>query len=96
VIRTIRSTVARCVRRARLTCAVCLETDAEKLQNHVSETWAHVRIDACLSCGCYIKTIDSRRSGHAEPIVDELASLELDLWADELGLRKLKRNWLGF
>ncbi len=80
----------------RLTCAGCLESDAEKLQNHVSETWTHVRIDACLNCSSYIKTIDSRKSGHAEPIVDELASLELDLWADEQGLRKLKRNLLGF
>ena len=56
----------------------------------------HVRIDACLNCSGYIKMIDSRKSGHAEPIVDKLASLELDLWADEQGLRKLKRNLLGF
>ncbi len=80
----------------RLTCAACLETDPDKLEHHVSDSWPHVRIDACRSCDTYLKTIDHRAFGDVVESVDELASLELDLWADEHGLKKLQRNLLGF
>jgi formate dehydrogenase maturation protein FdhE len=31
----------------------------------------------------------------AVPLVDDIASVELDLWADVRGLRKIERNVLG-
>ena len=79
----------------RLTCPQCGETDADKLPVHTAESIDHVRIDECMTCGRYIKLIDMRIKGDCVPVVDELASLELDLWARERGLTKLRLNVLG-
>jgi formate dehydrogenase accessory protein FdhE len=79
----------------RLTCAHCGETDAERLRVHTAESVTHVRLDECRSCGRYLKCIDLRRRGDAVPLVEELATVELDLWATEQGLTKLHPNVLG-
>jgi len=79
----------------RLTCPHCGETEADKLPVHTAESIAHVRVDACTTCSRYIKTVDLRKNGNAVPIVDELAALELDIWAQEEGLTKLRPNVLG-
>ena len=52
-------------------------------------------LDCCDSCKTYIKTVDLTLNGHAEPIVDELASAPLDLWARDRGYAKLQKNLLG-
>ncbi len=80
----------------RLTCALCGETATEALAHHVSEDAPHVRVDECRSCGRYLKGIDLRTAGSAVPVVDEIATVELDLWASERGLRKGCPNLLGF
>ena len=79
----------------RLTCPHCGETEADKLPVHTAESIAHVRVDACTTCSRYIKTVDLRKNGNAVPVVDELAALELDIWAQEEGLTKLRPNVLG-
>ena len=79
----------------RLTCPHCGETDADKLPVHRAESIAHVRLDVCTTCSRYIKTVDLRKRGDAEPLVDELAAVELDIWAQEQGLTKLRANVLG-
>ncbi len=79
----------------RLTCALCGETAAEALYHHVSEDASHVRVDECRSCRRYLKSIDLRQAGSAVPLVDEIASVELDLWASQQGLEKGCRNLLG-
>jgi FdhE protein len=79
----------------RATCPVCGETDANQLPHHLSESWAHVRVEECKSCQSYLKAIDLRTDGLAVPVVDEIASVELDLWASEQGLKKAQRNLLG-
>ena len=79
----------------RLTCPSCGETDADKLPVHSAESIDHVRIDECTTCGHYIKSIDMRIKGDCVAVVDELASLELDLWARKRGLTKLRVNVLG-
>ncbi len=79
----------------RLTCPHCGETEAEKLPVHTAESIAHVRVDACGTCSRYIKTVDLRKDGNAVPCVDELAAVELDIWAQEEGLTKLRTNVLG-
>jgi FdhE protein len=79
----------------RLTCPHCGETKADKLPLHTAESIAHVRVDACTTCTRYIKTVDLRKDGTAVPLVDELAAVELDIWAREQGLRKLRVNVLG-
>ena len=79
----------------RMRCPACGEERAEKRPHHVSESWPHIRLEECGSCRTYIKAIDLREAGLAVPVVDELASVELDLWAGEQGLSKLQRNLLG-
>ena len=61
----------------------------------LSETLPHLRVDSCDSCRHYIKTVDLTKNGHAVPVVDELATIPLNLWAHEHGYVKLKTNLLG-
>ena len=79
----------------RLTCPHCGEIEADKLPVHTAESLTHVRVDACSTCSRYIKTVDLRKRGDAVPLVDELAAVELDIWAQEQGLTKLRANVLG-
>jgi hypothetical protein len=79
----------------RLTCPHCGETAADKLPVHTAESIAHVRVDACTTCSRYIKTVDLRKDGNAVPLIDELAAVELDIWAQERGMTKLRANVLG-
>lgn len=79
----------------RLTCAHCGERAAERLGVHTAESVPHVRVDECRSCRRYIKTVDLRRRGDAVAVVDELATVELDLWAHEQGLTKVHPNLFG-
>jgi len=79
----------------RLTCPHCGETDADRLPVHTAEAVPHVRIDTCLTCRRYIKSVDVRRDGTAVPLVDEVATVELDLWAGDQGLSKIRSNLLG-
>ena len=79
----------------RTRCPACGEERADKRPHHVSESWPHIRVEECGSCRTYIKAIDLREVGLAVPVVDELASVDLDLWAVEQGLSKLQKNLLG-
>ena len=56
---------------------------------------AHVRADVCDTCHTYLKCIDLAKTGLAIPVVDELATIPLDLWAREHGYQKLQMNLLG-
>jgi len=66
-----------------------------KLAIYTAKEFAHVRIEACDSCRCYLKTVDLTKDGHAIPVVDELAAIPLDLWAAEHNYQKLRTNLLG-
>jgi len=79
----------------RTTCPSCGERDAEKLPLHESEGTPHLRIEERVRCKAYLKSVDLRRDGFAVPEVDELASVELDVWCEERGLWKISRNLLG-
>ncbi len=79
----------------RTRCPACGEERADKRPHHVSESWPHIRLEECGSCRTYVKAIDLREAGLAVPVVDELASVELDLWAVQQGLSKLQTNLLG-
>jgi formate dehydrogenase maturation protein FdhE len=39
--------------------------------------------------------VDLRSRGDAVPLVDDLASVELDLWASERGLTRVATNLFG-
>lgn len=76
-------------------CAGCGETEPRKLTLHESESLPYIRVEECGSCHAYIKSVDLRREGVAVPEVDDIASVELDLWAEERELWKISRNLLG-
>ena len=78
----------------RILCPGCGEEDPAKLPVYSAEELQHVRVEACDSCKCYIKTVDLTESGLAEPIVDEIASVALDLWAQIHDYSKLQVNLL--
>jgi len=79
----------------RVECPACGERDFEKLAVYTAPEFEHIRIDACESCGRYLKTVDLSKNGRAVPVVDELAAVPLDLWAAEQGYVKIQANLLG-
>ena len=78
----------------RIVCPGCGEEDPVKLPIYAAEELQHVRVEACDSCKTYIKTVDLTKSGLGEPVVDEMASVALDLWAQMRGYTKLQVNLL--
>jgi FdhE protein len=78
----------------RVSCPNCGEHKHDSLFVYRSEEFPEVRIDACQSCQSYLKTIDLTRNGIAVPVVDDLASLAMDLWAAGRGYRKVRPNLL--
>ncbi len=79
----------------RVLCPACGEDRFDSLAVYTAADLQHVRVDACDTCKHYIKTIDLTRDGHAIAVVDELATLPLDLWAREHEYTKLTPNLIG-
>jgi FdhE protein len=79
----------------RVLCASCGEEDEHKLAYFHSPSFDHLRIDACDTCGRYLKTVDRTRAGLAVPLVDEVAGAALDLWARDRGYQKIELNLVG-
>ncbi len=79
----------------RIVCPNCGEEDKEKLPVYVAAQMDHVRVEACDTCQTYIKSVDLTRDGHAVPVVDELATIALNIWAEEHGYTKVEMNLLG-
>jgi len=50
------------------------------------------RADRCDTCRTYLKTIDLTGNRLALPLVDDIASVALDLWAVEQGYRRLRQS----
>ena len=78
----------------RILCAGCGEENHAKLPVYTAAELQHVRVECCDTCKSYLKTVDLTKNGLAEPVVDEIATLPLDLWAQEHGYRKLQPNLL--
>jgi formate dehydrogenase accessory protein FdhE len=79
----------------RVRCVACGEEEFERLQYHQAREWPHVRVSACETCRTYIKDVDLSKDGLAVPVVDEIATIPLDLYAVEQGYRKLELNLIG-
>lgn len=62
---------------------------------YVAKEFPHVRVEACDACGCYIKAVDVTVDGNAVPLVDEIATLPLNIWAEEHGYSKMAPNIVG-
>lgn len=79
----------------RIVCPRCGEEHKDQLPVFVAEEFDYVRVEACNSCKTYLKSVDLTRNGHAVPVVDELATVALNIWAEEHGYTKLECNLLG-
>ncbi len=79
----------------RIICPACGEREFGKLSVYTAAEFEHVRIEACDTCKAYIKAVDMEKDGLAVPVVDELATLPLNLWGQEKGYHKLEPNLLG-
>jgi FdhE protein len=79
----------------RILCPSCGEERFDALPVYTADAFEHVRVEACESCRAYIKTVDLSKDGRAVPVVDELAAVALDLWAEGRGYRKVWPNLLG-
>lgn len=78
----------------RVVCPACGESRFDAISVYRAEQFKGLRVDACDACHTYIKTVDFGENGAAVPLVDDLGSLPLDLWACEQGYRKIRPNLL--
>jgi FdhE protein len=79
----------------RIVCPGCGEENDKNLAVFTASEFDYIRVECCDVCKTYIKTVDLTKNGRAEPLVDELASAPLDLWAREHGYAKLQTNLMG-
>jgi formate dehydrogenase accessory protein FdhE len=79
----------------RVICPGCGQEDHAKLPVYTAAELPYIRVECCDACHTYIKCIDLTKNGLANPLVDELASVPLNLWAQEHGYAKLHPNLLG-
>ncbi|HET9836972.1 MAG TPA: formate dehydrogenase accessory protein FdhE [Candidatus Angelobacter sp.] len=79
----------------RLLCPNCSEENKDRLPVFTAAEFDYVRVDACDTCHTYLKSIDLSRNGRAVPVVDELATLSLNMWAQEHDYQKVQPNLFG-
>lgn len=81
----------------RARCVRCGEDDARRVGSWVADVWPTVRIESCDTCRGYIKTFDLREAGGVDvvPLVDDVASAALDLWAAGRGLQRSTHSLAG-
>jgi len=79
----------------RVVCPGCGEEDKTRLPVYTAQEFKHLRVEACDGCRTYIKAVDLTVDGHAVPVVDEIASVALNIWAAEHDYSKLESNILG-
>jgi FdhE protein len=80
----------------RILCPMCGEQDHKKLPRYSVEDMPYVRVEACDTCKYYLKSVDMTVDGLAVPLVDEVATAALDVWAMERGFNKISPNLTGF
>jgi FdhE protein len=79
----------------RVLCPNCGEEDKDKLPIFAAQEFDYVRMDACDTCRTYLKSVDLTKNGKAVPVVDELATVSLNFWAQENNYQKLRPNLFG-
>jgi FdhE protein len=72
----------------RLVCPFCNNKDQQFLQYFCGEREEAYRIDLCDKCHQYIKTIDLRTIGETDPLLEDLATLHLDILASQKGYKR--------
>jgi len=81
----------------RVTCAICGEEDPRLMESFLVEGRRSVRVDTCATCRGYIKTFDLREPGAVDlvPLVDDVATLALDVWAQQRGFSRSAPSLAG-
>jgi formate dehydrogenase accessory protein FdhE len=79
----------------RIVCPACGEENDRKLHVFSATDFDYIRVECCETCKTYLKTVDLSKNGRAEPVVDDLASAPLDLWARARGYARVQNNILG-
>ncbi len=78
----------------RLVCPFCGNKEQESLQYFHAEGEEAHRIDLCDKCHQYIKTIDLRKIEAIDPILEDLATLHLDILASQKGYKRpIPNSW---
>jgi FdhE protein len=72
----------------RISCPFCNNEDQESLQYFYAKEEKSHRVDLCDKCHRYIKTIDLRTIGETDPLLEDLATLHLDLVASQKGYKR--------
>ena len=72
----------------RIFCPFCNNIEQGSLQYFYGEGEATYRIDLCDKCHQYIKTIDQRMIEEGDLILEDLASLHLDILASQKGYKR--------
>jgi FdhE protein len=81
----------------RAICALCGQDDPRSVSGFLVPEHRVVRVDCCETCHGYVKTFDLRQTGAVEvvPLVDDVATLSLDLWAQERGFERASLSFAG-
>jgi formate dehydrogenase maturation protein FdhE len=79
----------------RVVCVKCGEQRFESLPVFSAEQLPCAHVDACDTCRSYLKTIDATKDGRVVPVVDDLATVALDLWAREQGYTRIRASLIG-
>ena len=79
----------------RIFCPFCKNKDQESLHYFFGEGEETHRIDLCDKCRQYIKTIDYRNLQESDPVLEDLATLHLDILASQKGYKRQVPNpWI--
>jgi FdhE protein len=77
------------------TCPSCFEADPYKQPVFQSDIHKNVRIEPCETCRRYLKSIDLTIDARPIPIIDDLLSISMDLWAAGEGYTRLEPGLAG-
>lgn len=74
----------------RFVCPYCESTEQKKFRYFFSEKEKGLRLEVCEACNHYWKIIDLREWNlEPFPVLDDLVTTHLDLWAKQKGYRKI-------
>ena len=79
----------------RLGCLRCGEQEASRLPVFSFDAWGHIRVEACDSCGGYLKCIDMTKDAETLPGPDDVASSAINIWAFEQGYQAIGRHFFN-
>ncbi|OIN98409.1 MAG: hypothetical protein AUJ49_13260 [Desulfovibrionaceae bacterium CG1_02_65_16] len=81
----------------RIACVYCDEADQKKLKLFRVAEYPGVRVDVCETCGMYVKTLDYREMDRdCLPPLDDMASVALDILAQQQGYKRPTLSAWGF